>query len=221
MVFVSLLPPFAGLTVFWIICSIKRNVSKQTELRQEVLMHVLFLYILLVIGLTLSPFQINFTNPGKNINLIPFVESLKMWRGARLSTSLYNLVGNFLMLMPFGFLLPKIYPDWRKMRVIFFVSLGFSLLIECMQFATASRVFDIDDIILNTLGGVFGYMIFRLAHWIHPTKTPVKKRRPSMGAVVAGMMIFAVLMGLGAFYGLQGAMPSLALQSMMALCLCA
>lgn len=211
MVFVSLLPAYIGLVTFWVICSIKRNHGKQTEPGQEALLHVFFAYILLIIGLTLSPLYLNVLNPARNINLVPVVESLKMWQGARLSVSLYNLVGNFIVLIPFGFLLSRIYPAWRKAGVIMLASLGFSLLIECAQYATATRVFDVDDIILNTLGGVFGYFCFRLFHRIHPFKAigAKKKQRPSMGVVIAGAMVFLALMGMSAYRSLQAAEVSL------------
>jgi glycopeptide antibiotics resistance protein len=38
----------------------------------------------------------------------------------------------------------------------------FSLLIEMIQFAVGVGTFDVDDVILNTLGGVLGYFMFRV-----------------------------------------------------------
>lgn len=73
-----------------------------------------------------------------------------------------NLVGNVAIFMPFGFLLPSLRP--RKRKFIFTALLGFllSLSVECVQLITRTGCFDVDDIFLNTVGGVLGYLIFAL-----------------------------------------------------------
>ena len=62
--------------------------------------------------------------------------------------------------IPFGMLL-----RWARNKNTTFVqallySLGFTLAIETVQYITKLGVFDIDDIIMNTLGGVIGYCIY-------------------------------------------------------------
>lgn len=74
---------------------------------------------------------------------------------------LTNLVGNVLVFMPVGFLVPII----KKKRVYFFrilrVSFGISLFIEVVQLIFRIGVFDVDDLIMNTLGGILGYVAFK------------------------------------------------------------
>jgi len=68
---------------------------------------------------------------------------------------------NVLMTMPLGFLLPKIWPNFRKWQHVAFIGFLFSLSIELMQLFSI-RITATSDLITNTLGAVLGYMIFRL-----------------------------------------------------------
>jgi len=78
--------------------------------------------------------------------------------------SFKNLAGNIILFMPLGLL----YPLSRKIKVNFFhafmVILGTTCTIELIQYLfLASRRADIDDIILNLIGGLIGYLIYK---WI-------------------------------------------------------
>jgi glycopeptide antibiotics resistance protein len=101
-------------------------------------------------------------------NLAPFRTMADDWRHGGLPF-LVNFVGNFVAFLPMGaaprFLLGGRF--WLRHATAF--SLGLSLLIELSQFYSGRRVFDVDDLILNTLGGVVGY-------------TLVAARRPSSKA---------------------------------------
>ena len=71
-----------------------------------------------------------------------------------------NVFGNVLGFVPYGFILPVI---TGKMRNSFFIILsGFviSLTIEVIQLITKVGCFDVDDMILNTLGAALGYGIY-------------------------------------------------------------
>ncbi len=75
---------------------------------------------------------------------------------------LINLLGNVLLFIPIGYLLPKL---WRRQRN-FFVFVGCALLtilaIELTQLFTLLGSFDIDDIILNLSGMILGYLLWRI-----------------------------------------------------------
>ncbi len=78
--------------------------------------------------------------------------------------SFKNLAGNVILFMPLGLL----YPLARKKTTGFFhafvVILGTTFSIEFLQYLfLTSRRADIDDIILNLLGGIIGYLIYK---WI-------------------------------------------------------
>jgi len=76
-----------------------------------------------------------------------------------------QILGNFVMLLPLGIYLPLIYTRLRKafnffavLLICFLISVG----IELLQLATSYRSADIDDVILNTLGGGTGFIIYQL-----------------------------------------------------------
>ena len=71
-----------------------------------------------------------------------------------------NLFGNVIGFLPFGFFLPVIS---RKFHNIFLVTaLGclVSSCVEITQHVTRTGSCDVDDVILNTLGALFGYIMF-------------------------------------------------------------
>ena len=92
-----------------------------------------------------------------HINLIPFQ-----------SSGLFTYCMNAIMFMPLGFLLPYIWKNYRNPLKAAFVGVLFSVLIEAAQLPTA-RLADIDDIMMNTLGAVLGYAVWRLigAHFFN------------------------------------------------------
>ncbi len=90
-----------------------------------------------------------------------------------------NLFGNVIAFMPFGFCLPTISVNDQKLYRILFWSFGFSLTIEVIQLVYKIGIFDVDDLFLNTIGGVLGYMCFCVIKlWKrHGGKNRVAKKR--------------------------------------------
>ncbi len=71
-----------------------------------------------------------------------------------------NVIMNVLAFAPFGFFLPIISPKNRKLLNIILLSIELTLSIELLQLIFKVGTFDVDDILLNTLGGVLGYGIY-------------------------------------------------------------
>lgn len=70
-----------------------------------------------------------------------------------------NILGNIIMFMPIGFLLPIIWHKYRNLYKSTMFGMILSTSIEVMQIPL-SRGTDIDDVILNTLGTILGYGIY-------------------------------------------------------------
>lgn len=73
---------------------------------------------------------------------------------------------NILLLFPLVFQLLYLYPNLRKTKKILFLSFLLSLGIECTQlvldfFFDFNRVFEIDDLWTNTLGGYLAWILYR------------------------------------------------------------
>lgn len=74
-----------------------------------------------------------------------------------------NLGGNILGFVPFGFCMPLLDRKHRSWYVIVLESTFFSVCIETIQLVSRVGSCDVDDVILNTLGGLLGYLMFRAA----------------------------------------------------------
>lgn len=88
-------------------------------------------------------------------NFIPFKEMLRYSFGSRLFIK--NVIGNLLLFMPYGFFVTY-YLKFEKAHPVIILSLIVSVTIETTQLLIG-RVFDIDDIILNVVGGTLGFYI--------------------------------------------------------------
>lgn len=75
--------------------------------------------------------------------------------------SFENLVGNVVVFIPFGFLLPYVIKHGRNFFVMFIHAFLFVSGIEVFQLFSAFGAFDVDDILLNCFGAVLGYLIYR------------------------------------------------------------
>lgn len=84
------------------------------------------------------------------------------------TTILYNTAGNVLLFVPLGFLLPLLYPAFATIHRVFFASLSTSLVLEFIQLLFSMGSFDVDDILLNTVGALCGYGLARI--WMNQRK---------------------------------------------------
>ena len=75
---------------------------------------------------------------------------------------LSNLLGNVLAFVPFGMILPMLTPKCRNFFHIVLLGFDFSLFVVTIQLISKVGSFDVDDLILNTLGAALGYLAYRL-----------------------------------------------------------
>ncbi len=89
-------------------------------------------------------------------NFIPLKEIFRYSFGSRLF--LKNVFGNLLLFLPYGFFASS-YLKSSKPLDIFFLTLIASISIESTQLVIG-RVFDVDDILLNLIGGLLGFYLY-------------------------------------------------------------
>ncbi|MCD1260073.1 VanZ family protein [Paenibacillus athensensis] len=75
---------------------------------------------------------------------------------------LINLAGNLVVFMPYGFVLPMLLPRARRLRGLLVVFVPPLLLLETLQSALRVGSFDVDDVLLNTLGASLALAGFHL-----------------------------------------------------------
>ena len=80
---------------------------------------------------------------------------------------LINIWGNVAMGIPLGFAVPLLFPSVRRADRTIILCFLASLLAETCQLILRVGCFDVDDLLLNTIGGVIGYLLFVwfLHHW--------------------------------------------------------
>lgn len=70
-----------------------------------------------------------------------------------------NLVGNVVLFVPLGWILPYFLPFARKTKGFLLSDAALILLVEFTQAFTLSGYCDFDDLLLNVLGGWIGFLI--------------------------------------------------------------
>lgn len=116
---------------------------------------LLILFLVILLDLTLREFPQK--QPIRNI--IPFRTMLAATRASWKIFAINN-VGNVVVMMPVGVLLPASFPSvsWSGRKVIL-AGFALSLAIESLQWLSGRRSSDVDDLILNTLGSWLGLAI--------------------------------------------------------------
>lgn len=138
--------------------------KKRTEAGRTIAILAMLAYLLLLSYLLFFSSTYGRTAElGIRYNLTPFLE---IRRGLEhIDTVGYryvavNIAGNIAAFMPFGFLLPLV--SERKVRIVKagFATFLLSLSAETIQLLSRTGAFDVDDLILNTVGGVLGYICY-------------------------------------------------------------
>jgi len=104
----------------------------------------------------------------KSSNFIPLKSIFQfLFKGNNIKISLENVLGNIVVFVPFGFLLPTLLDRTNKFKIVVLSSFILSLMFEVIQLFTVLGDFDVDDILLNTIGGILGYLFYKLlTHFI-------------------------------------------------------
>lgn len=76
-----------------------------------------------------------------------------------------NLFGNILIFVPYGFFISMASTSRGVFQTLFY-SFALSLGVEIFQLFARVGSFDVDDLLLNTLGGVLGYILFLICNII-------------------------------------------------------
>ncbi len=144
----------------------------------------ILLYILLL-DKAVSGYHQNLRNILAHINLIPFrtivTYIIRLARDSiNLDVVVKNVAGNLLLFVPMGAFLPFAFDKMKKLWRTSLFLFGLILLVELVQIVLMIGSFDVDDLLLNMLGGMLGYSIFllppvrRLGAWCFDKTTETK-----------------------------------------------
>ncbi|WP_096274425.1 VanZ family protein [Paucisalibacillus globulus] len=147
---------------------------------REIIYFLFVLYMSMVISVTLFPLPLGqfYTVESifRNVNVIPFksiVMDISQIGIAYGGDTLFmigliarNVLGNILLLLPFGFLAPILWGKLRSLRYTLLAGFIISLGIESLQLlesslGTVGRITDIDDLICNVIGTALGFYLYK------------------------------------------------------------
>lgn len=99
-------------------------------------------------------------------NFVPFktiANYLFLANDINFNIRVQNLMGNIIGFIPFGFMVSLWSGKFQSMKKIGIATFGLSLTYELLQLVFRFGSFDVDDLILNTIGGMIGYIPVKLA----------------------------------------------------------
>lgn len=145
--------------------------SKYRNKVNELILLLFGIYVIKVLSLVFFPISI--TIGGNSVNVSPTVwfnpiKSISyIVKSNTLYGIIYNIGGNFILLMPLPVFLIYFFKDkGDSLKKMLLICCLVSLSIECIQYLesiiipSVGRFFETNDIILNTLGGGLGYIIY-------------------------------------------------------------
>ncbi|WP_407270739.1 VanZ family protein [Radiobacillus sp. PE A8.2] len=128
-------------------------------------MYIIILFIISFLGVSwYSPkLQADYIDVSHNITpfktIFTYILNLHHYN---FDTWFYNTIGNVLMFIPLGFLLPLTSNNFKRFTQTIVTSVILSFSIEFTQYLAKLGVFNIDKIILNFIGCSIGFYAFKL-----------------------------------------------------------
>lgn len=98
-------------------------------------------------------------------NLVPLKEISRFVKYRELlgtKAVMLNIAGNVAAFLPFGAFLPIFSKRCGKFWRTSFYSFELSLLVETLQLIFKVGSFDVDDLLLNTVGGMLGFLVYKV-----------------------------------------------------------
>ena len=164
-----------AITVAWCLARLAVALKqKRASLKRELQLILVYICIVVVARFTFFPFSkvngqiqplvFHIANAFPfRINWVPMVNLTDY---PTMREILINVIGNTAMFIPLGIVWPCVYKELNTPVKAIAAGAGFSLLIEMLQLPFYDRVSDVDDLILNSLGFILGYLIYLLARAI-------------------------------------------------------
>lgn len=111
----------------------------------------------------------------KQANIIPFINIYGYVTAPHITLGytvdfIKNLAGNIAIFVPMGYFLPAFSKKLKSFGKYVLTVLIISLLVEIIQLLTLTGMFDINDLILNTIGGAVGFCIVKKLREIRKSK---------------------------------------------------
>ncbi len=140
----------------------------------------------------------------RSVNLVPF-HSVKLFinslSGGFKIHAINNLLGNILLFVPMGVYFEyfrRCYRDKKNILISFFSVMLVSVAVEITQYIFGLGVTDVDDVILNTIGGLIGIIVLRIFFAIFKDKI---RTAIIIASTISAFLILAVISAEFIIYG--------------------
>ena len=161
--------PAIAIILMWLISKVISIIfiKKRFDFKREVINLLFFISSMVIIGFTIFPIFV-VTNPEEfpevyvRNNYLPFSSIYNLLNSNYYMVPLKNILGNILLFFPLGFILTLKFKGINKLLSVGLLGLITSLIIEVIQLNIPNRAFDVDDIILNTLGTILGFLMCKI-----------------------------------------------------------
>ncbi len=144
---------------------------KQKKTRDRIVIVAFLLYLVaLAYFLLLTEMMGRTQIKDTHLNLELFKEIKRFWifrHQLGFRTVFLNLFGNVLGFVPFGFIVPYLFSSARNVFVVVFMTACLSAVMEMLQYLLKVGSLDVDDILLNTIGGLVGCLFYYITRIIY------------------------------------------------------
>ncbi|MGV3587892.1 MAG: VanZ family protein [Adhaeribacter sp.] len=116
-----------------------------------------------------------FVNPDDH--MLPFHSTFEMFKkyftyrytphgGEFRDIFLMNILGNLVLLMPWGFLAPLVFSKLNTLKKVAISGFLISFSAEVIQFVFTLGIADVDDLMYNTVGAIAGYYVLQITKYL-------------------------------------------------------
>ena len=143
---------------------------KKDNISKKLLGTLLFAaYLVVLLYFTIFSESLGRTDANDEIryNLVLFTEIKRFWiyrEQLGLWACFMNIAGNIIAFIPCGYLIPTMFQSRRNFADAVCTGFTVSFIIECTQIVFRVGSFDVDDLLLNTIGAALGYVIWAAVH---------------------------------------------------------
>lgn len=199
LIIASILVSIIGI-IYCIYIILQKKKHKEIQLnKKKIISSALFIgYIAVIIFATiLLERSSRFGN--SQINLYPLSSYRYAWNHFQMR-EWRNIILNICMFVPLGMILPLYDHVFRKSWLTYISGFGLTLFIESTQYITKRGIFEIDDMINNTIGCMIGFGLWTISYYIYqkmrkqPTKNLflLQRQIPLICTIFAFLTIFTI-----------------------------
>ena len=150
---------------------------KKIFFKKIILYSLFYFYIITLLAVTIFPIPIQWLKEiwiyGGNNNFIPFssIRGILFNDNLHVIIKMKQIIGNIILFIPMGFFIPFIWKSKTYYKKTLLIGIVYSFCIELLQYIISFllwfnyKVTDIDDILLNTLGFIIGFFLYKLFKW--------------------------------------------------------